>query len=907
MDSNKVYAYTFSKYYYDNKIKRKNYEIKVGYTTRANVDDRIKEQISTSNPERPIKLYESACVDFKDHDVHEVLKNWGIERLKGEWFFTNVKTVTKAVNYLISGVQRVNSFKMRDEQKEAVDKAYNYYNTHNENLITTSNSFKKIFNKLFKKKIEQKFKKNTNYKFLWNAKMRFGKTFASYQLIKKLNAKKVLILTYKPTVVDEWRNELNNHVDFNDYNFIHALGINDKLNLKNNDILFASFQDILQNYIYDEENINKNYEGVIKPRFKNIFNEFFNLIIIDEVHWGATNSISKNFVDCLNYKNILYLSGTPFKILNEGSLSDDQIFTWTYIDEQNKKNEYISNKISNTDNPYWPLPKMSIIGYDPGESINKDLKYFDENEYFNFAKFFASKDGKTFDNQQVVGHFIDILSDKKSNVSPFFSKEIEKEAMTHTFWLLPNVNTTKALCYLLRQHHFFKDYCTVCASDNNLGEGKDTLKLVKGVINKKGYKGSITLSCGKLTTGVTVKEWGGILLLTNIQAVETYFQSIFRVQSAGVTSDKQNCYVFDFDSSRMLKLIYNYTKNQNSKESIETTTRKLLATMNLLCYTDSNFVNLDINSFIDMAQYGIGAIMLQKKFESRRLLNLNIINDLKNDPELMKILESIKIFRKINNTITIKAIESKNSVKKGKTYEVTDKEFKKDKKKRDKILEVIRQKLQRLITRLPIFMYLSIYVEEDINDVIIHLEPELFEETTGTTIKDFKILKKAKVFDIDNLNDAISAFKAQELRVLRNEVTHSDKVKTDILDVMANLSNEEVFTPVKIVNEVLDLLPKEVWYDKNLRWLNPACKNGVWLREIYRRLFKSLKDVILNEIERDQHIKSNMLFGYTVSNIAYKMTCKTLYAYEEPNDNKHIFWEDSPYKNNIKNKRFLDI
>ena len=326
--------------------------------------------------------------------------------------------------------------------------------------------------------------------------------------------------------------------------------------------------------------------------------------------------------------------------------------------------------------------------------------------------------------------------------------------------------------------------------------------------------------------------------------------------------------------------------------------------MNILCHTDNKLVPLNTNNLLDMAKYGIGASMLQKKFESRRLLNMGMLNNLENNFEIMSILESVKIFRKINNTIEIE-----DGLTKGKTYKISENKFNskndEDKNEQDNIKKIICQKLQRLVTRLPIFMYLSEYVEEHIDDVIQYLEPDLFKETTGVGVSDFKILKEANVFNINNLNDAVLAFKKQEQTTLLNKTNIGIGAKTDILDVMANLSNEEVFTPVGVVNGVLDLIPEGVWYDHSLKWFNPACKNGIWLREIYRRLFQTLESIIENKEDREAHIKNNMLYGCAISDLAYKMTCKTIYAWADPNDEKYIRWRESRYINNITNKRFL--
>lgn len=854
------------------------YLIKIGCTNEEDIHVRIKKQITASNPEKYELLYVSPNVKFDDHKVHINLEKYGEYRLnpRKEWFVTEEDTIKRAVNEALGLSSRQDSFKMRPDQQKAVDKAYKYFTENKGNI------------------------------FLWDAKMRFGKTFCAYQLIKKLKAKKVLVVTYKPAIVKEWENGLNNHVDFEEYKFIKALDAKkNEILLSDHDVLFVSFQDILQYFKIDKDNF------LIKPRFSNLFNECFDLVIIDEVHFGATNDPAQEFLKKLNYKKILYLSGTPFKLINKGDLSEDQIFSYTYIDEQNRKNDLLNEGFNSVDdkskrfNQYLSMPKMTIIGYELGKRAFNDAKYYDEEEKFSFAKFFNSEDGKTFEHQQAANHFLDIISDKKSDASPFFAENIE--ILKHTLWLLPNVNSVYALYHTLKNHSFFKNYDIIPASSNNLGKGRDTLRLVKNSINGSDYngkKGTITLSCEKLTTGVTVKEWNAVFLLTNTISMEFYYQSAARAQSPNVDQNKidykKNCYVFDFDSDRMIKMIYNYAKKHNKDQSTVKNIREMLSTMNLLCYTDNSFINLEVNDILSMAKNGIGDAILQKKFESRLLLNADVINNMKFNDNLMVILENLKMFRKVSNSKDEYEIVS--GLGKGKTFCVTKNSYDTDRKIKDKTDKIIKEVLQRLLTRLPIFMYLSEYVEEKIEDVIENLEPDLFEEVTGIEVSKFTMLKEYGVFDIEKLNEAISAFKICERDSL---ITHQNS-STDILNVMANLSNEEVFTPVSRVNEVLDTLPTSVWCNPNLKWCNPAIKNGIWLREVYKRLFKGLEDLIIDPKRREYHIKKNMLYGYTTSNIAWMMACKTICARVDEYDDKHIRWKDSEYINNIKNKRFLE-
>jgi hypothetical protein len=875
----KIYAYTREQYLCEG---NDLYPVKVGDTSKKDSRERIDEQHGAGNEYGPVIIYESSWVNFKDKKVHKEIEKLGgyklPDRYGKDWYMANGDMVARAVNSLLYGKARPNGYVMRPEQQEAVERAYR--------LFTGGGT-----------------------KFLWNCKMRFGKTFAAYQLIKKLNAKKVLVITYKPATVEEWRRELEDHVDFAKYNFVRAIEAGkEKIVLKKWSVLFTSFQDILQDFEYDEENIgNSSTSAKLKPKFENLLKERFDLVIVDEVHYGATNLPAQILLGQIDSKFELHLSGTPIKIINRGELNEEQIFTWTYLDEQSKKKSLIAKGVESSENPYWHLPKMTIVSYALGSGIYGDLKYFQEDEKFNFAKFFHSDDGKRFIHAQAVLHFLDLMADKKSSISPYFANIVKDgKALQHTLWVLPSVAACHAMTSALRSHLFFAKYSIICASGDNLkecaaGEELNHLKAaIKNSKNTSEYKGTITLSCGKLTTGITVKAWGAVFMLSNTQAIETYFQTIFRGQSPNPSGNKQDCYVFDFDSDRMLKTVYEYAKANSKGRSLSDTVKELLTTMNLLCYSDNYWVELDAENILDMARFGVGSKILVSKFTSSRLLNLDVLSSLQNNPQLLAILEKTKLFKKIP---VLKGVyEISHGIGKGKTKKTkfTPKEYGEDSNKRDKVNDILRQKLIRLMTRLPIFMYLSEYVEERIEDIIQNLEPNLFEEVTGISVEDFLELKSAGIFDLEKLNEAIRAFKSHEVATIKD-----GGPETEILDTLANLSNEEIFTQRALVNKVLDVLPDSVWTNPNLKWCNPAEKHGIWLREVFKRLEAGLSKQIPNLEERHHWIKSEMLYGYAISDICWMLACKTLYGKLEGGE--YIRWRASPYLNNIQNKRFLEV
>jgi len=300
MKTRTIYAYSTSNQY-EYRIKHNDIPwLKVGDTERL-ANDRVHEQDGTSDAEQlEIKKTWQVPFNFRDHNIHKILKKRNVIRLRKnrEWFECNIGDIDSAINELLHGIYRRDSFPMREEQEEAVNKAFNYYKNGNE--------------------------------FLFNAKMRYGKTFTSYNLMKKLNAKKTLILTYKPATVDGWESDLNNHVNFVNYNFYKALNYSKENPIildEGNNVLFASFQDIL----------GKNLNGEVKDKWLEVINQEYDLLIIDEVHFGANSPRAQKLLSSLNVKNVAAMSGTPIKLLMGGVYVEEQIYTWSYVDEQKKR------------------------------------------------------------------------------------------------------------------------------------------------------------------------------------------------------------------------------------------------------------------------------------------------------------------------------------------------------------------------------------------------------------------------------------------------------------------------------------------------------------------------------------------------------------------------------------------
>jgi len=787
-----IYIYTFPSNYYEienngkfklndegKAIPKKRPLVKVGETVR-NVDTRINEQMSASNNESPIKLYELNNVSFSDKDVHKLLNTHSeiyhhTDGKGTEWFEGSLDDIKGCIHQLAYGSNRPNSYPMRTEQETAVNKTSSYFQTGGDT-------------------------------FLWNAKMRFGKTFTTYQLVKRINANKVLVLTYKPDVRSGWENELNNHIDFDGYEFVSAIDhdTNNPIDFDKHDksIVFASFQDVLQQYTRDEEdeyNDSDVIDFTLKPKFQELFSTQFDLVVIDEVHYGASTNNAKTFMSYLKYDKLLYLSGTPIKLLNSGDFDADQIYQWTYIDEQKaKQNEIdtigIDNAKQNKYGYYW-LPSMKIFTYkvsDEGVSACKD--YSDE-EGFTANKFFGAtkeidKNSKrdnivsTFRNHTYVKNFLDIITNKENKVYPFHNNKVKH--LEHSLWLLPDVASCESMADMLMKHKFFKQHKIVCVAGNNLSEGNNALSLVENAIkectvsNSK-YSKSITLSCGKLTTGVTIPKWDSVFMFDGTTSTEKYFQTIFRGQSTNFADKKEECYVFDFNPTRTLSLIYDYAKNSDkeSNRSVQEKTKEFLDVVNILNYEDNEWVEIDVSDIMDIGTCGFSRQSISKNFRSNKLLNINsnTISLLDNlSPELQSIFDKLKErnFRKSNysdteNNRDINSIIklTDNEITKGKNTKTSNDESESTKKtNEEKQIENKRAKyilaLKRIYESFPLFMYLSEYREHSLYDVQNTKDDDILETSLGITLTEFNILNDAGFFNAEYVDNTISKFNIYE-------------------------------------------------------------------------------------------------------------------------------------------------
>jgi len=771
--------------------------LKVGYTT-VDAKSRVAQQYPTKKPGKlpyRIVLEEPAMRNdgtvFSDYDVHRMLKYNGIKNPKGEWFSCSVEQVRSAILAVKTGQlneeNRSLDFQMRPEQIEAVDQTAAYFA-----------SWRKDKNN-----------RNKPPHYLWNAKMRFGKTFASYQLAKKLGWKKVLVLTFKPAVQSAWEEDLKCHVDFQGWQFIKPGGLTyEQINKKKPFICFGSFQDYL----------GKNPStGGVKTKNEWVHTTNWDCVILDEYHFGAWRDRAKDLFEAEDKKEIefgegegidifreeilpittnayLYLSGTPFRAITSGEFIEEQIYNWTYSDEQRSKLEWKGDN-----NPYAALPRMVLLTYQLPDSIREIAMQGEYNE-FDLNVFFSAEglgDKAHFKYENEVQKWLNLIRGayQETNVDNLkmgaqkpplpYSDARLLGVLSHSFWFLPSVAACHAMRNLLakRQNRFYHDYKVIVAAGASAGIGAAALPPVQGAMDDPLTTKTITLSCGKLTTGVTVKPWTGILMLRNSSSPETYFQAAFRVQSPWTVRNpdgtspnqeqiiKEECYVFDFAPDRALKQIADYSCRLNFNESNpEKKVEEFISFLPVLAYDGSSMKQIDAAGILDMAMSGTTATLLARRWESALLVNVDndTLKRLMANEDAMKALMSIEGFRNLNQDIEtiINKSEAVDKVRKEKNdEELTAKEKRElteEEREYKSKRKQIQEKLIKFATRIPIFMYLTDYRERCLKDVITKLEPRLFKKVTGLSVKDFELLVSLGVFNSALMNDAIYKFKRYE-------------------------------------------------------------------------------------------------------------------------------------------------
>lgn len=544
-------------------IKRHDGWVKIGYTDKQDVAERIKQQTHTSDTLAVEEWRGNAVFDdgsgeiFHDSDFHRYLQKQGVERTPGtEWFHLNGEQSLLQFNQFRQNrgflkTKGVIPYDLRKEQKAAVEKTADAY------------------------RIRPKMGE-----FLWNAKPRFGKTLTAYDLAKEIDARNVLILTNRPAIANSWYQD---YVKFlgteSGYAFVsetsslekkpHVLSRDEFIRAKDKNhnlrcIEFISLQDLKGSI----------YGGGKYDKLREVYEQNWDLIILDEAHEGTDTIKSEIAFDRMKPGFKLHLSGTPFKAIANDKFADKEIFNWTYADEQKAKRDWNSD----AENPYSALPQLNLYSYQMSEIIKDELSHGinldgEQEEYaFDLNEFFKTDKSGNFIHDADVDKFLDAMVIQEK--FPFSTPDLRDE-LKHTFWLLDRVDNAKALARKLKEHPVFKNYeIVLAAGDGKLSEDESYMKSydkVRQAIDT--HDKTITLSVGQLTTGITVPEWTAVLMLSNVKSPALYMQAAFRSQNPytfrknGQTFRKERAYVFDFDPSRTLLMYEDFANGLSTETS----------------------------------------------------------------------------------------------------------------------------------------------------------------------------------------------------------------------------------------------------------------------------------------------------------------------------------------------------
>lgn len=798
--------------------------LKVGQTTR-DVKQRVAEQLRTAAIENyRIELNEDAARDdgsvITDHEVRAALRRKGFDNPTLEWMRCTVADVQTVLAELRTGERLTGThhetFSMRAEQEQAVEKTLAYYRS-----IWAEDP-------------------DAAPRFLWNAKMRFGKTFTAYQLARALDARRTLVVTFKPAVADAWQSDLENHRDFDGWQFFSRTTDGDPKAADPDRplVYFGSFQDLL----------GTDNAGNIKPRNEWLHTINWDLVVFDEYHFGAWRETARelfegeedasaelrdeygtnlsgrkkrkatiedfekefsefaesetNFLP-ITTRAYLYLSGTPFRALSSGEFIEEQIFNWTYTDEQRAKEAYAAAH-PDSRNPYGALPQLRLLTYQMPDELLAIASAGEFDEFDLNAFFEASGRGEDarFRHERDVQKWLDVIRGdyapttvehlKTGTRPPFpYSDSRLLPYLQHAFWFMPNVAACHAMANLLGERHntFWRDYTVVVAAGASAGIGLDALPPVRRAIGSGFDTKTITLSCGKLTTGITVPQWSSILMLRNLRSPETYFQAAFRVQSPwsikNPNGDDPNeeevlkpiCFVFDFAPTRALRQLSEYGIGLSPDEpNPEHAVRDLVSFLPVLAYDGANMTQIDAGGILDIAMAGTSATLLARKWESALLVNVDndTLRRVLNDPEALAAVERIEGWRSLGDNIIETVINKSEKIKgikaKGKERDLTKKEKREltaEEREFKSKRKQIQEKLIKFATRIPAFMYLTDFRENTLQDVITKLEPDLFLTVTGLTVEDFHLLVRLRVFNTEQMNAAVFAFRRYEDASLR--------------------------------------------------------------------------------------------------------------------------------------------
>ncbi len=804
-EENELYIYSTEKYL-------KEGLVKVGQCLLGRHKERIREQFGTSNPEFPIILWVAPLPkELTDKKVHSQLIKNGFKRADGvgtEWFHASTNDVKIAFNELAYGSSRPENYKPRREQQEAVDKA------------------KKWFLKDYPKEIIGS--ATHQDRFLLNAKMRFGKCYTGLLVAKSVGAKNTIIITYKPEVIGEWLDTANGHTEFQGWIGIRARKKNstsvepcltdegDFPAFNGPRVLCVSLQDL-----------DIDSKGNTKIRLSQVKATKWDLIIFDEVHFGSRTERAKHIISSLDTKHRLDLSGTPFRLIQEDDFCSQQVFTYSYLDEQkNKKYEIAQDPELSKMKVYRLMPDLQISTIEITETDIKQQKdaFITDDLDFSLNELFKTN-SKGFCHDQAVEHFINGLANvghdaRAISVFGSLGNKLGVPPIRHTVWWLNRVDSIQVLVKKLQAHPYFSRFEIINASGVETSDEDDDTVIarekahiedkIKETISDPTKLGTITLTCRRFLTGVTIKEWDSILVLNDVKSAESYYQAIFRVQSAWYDKKtfevhKPKGWVFDFAISRCLRITYEYASaladqlDQQDSFDQQTNNDNLTETVGGLCdfldikrFYEGKLVSdsTTAQDIFDALNLEGAKVSLARRITSDALVDFASLKLLEDSPDLYEILKRIKGYRTqevgtVEDFVQI-GLEAEKLKEEKPKKELTPEEIEEEnedfvEREEDKERKSRKRWYATQIKRLAIcmadFIYMTYEREYNIEHVIQTKSPEFFKVMTGITKSEFTILCEKGFVNRFALNRIVREFRQQEISSLEPESFILERIK----------------------------------------------------------------------------------------------------------------------------------
>ena len=886
----------------------------------------------------------SRIIGFSDKDVHEVLKRSGVLRKeftnidKGgkEWFVADLETVKRAIASVKDGRESLNPgeisvgrspIEFRPEQAEAIAKTVKLYKK------TGANS----------------------RRMLWNAKMRFGKTLSALQVAKEMQFSRTLILTHRPVVDAGWFEDFDK-IFYDSPGFAYGSKNHGSsfVNLENRHnrnglkyVFFASIQDLRGSETVGGK-FDKNDE---------IFSTLWDFIIIDEAHEGTQTALGKAVISELTKEStkILQLSGTPFNLMD--GTTEEEMFTWDYTMEQRAKLEWDRNHFGDP-NPYAGLPRMNIYTYDLGRLMHD---FADEDIAFNFKEFFRTNDSGEFLHHNDVLRFLNLLTKEDAESMYPFANQRYRNIFRHTLWMVPGVKAAKALSAMLKEHPVFGNFDIV----NVAGEGdeeedrEEALKKVNRAIKVAQY-GTITLSCGRLTTGVSIPQWMGVMMLSGSfnTAASAYMQTIFRVQTPYSVNGlvKEDCYVFDFAPDRTLQVLASVPRVSRKAGKTTDAQRQALGDFLNFCpvigMEGSKMVAYDANKMMEQLKKAYVERVVRNGFEdgylyTDELLKLDdvAVNDFK---ELKGIIGQTKAIGNSGNIdvnsqgLTNEEYEEKEKLEKKKKRELTDEdkarleELKKKKKLKEDAVSILRG----ISIRMPLLIYGAKIDNEDeqltIDNFTSLIDPQSWEEFMPRGVTKATFNKFKRYYDPDIFAAAGKRIRAMARAADRLTIEERIERITDIFSTFRNPDKETVLTPWRVVNmHMADTLGGYTFFNKDFseqitepryvehhkvtdevfapgsHLLEINSKSGLYpLYLAYNLYRRACKDAMFSPQTLDEHLAiwdkvvSESIFVICKTPMAKAITRRTLLGFRKGTVN---MWAPEDLINKIKNQPELFI